>query len=78
MITETENTAKMFISNWRQHFDEKLYFRFNVEKGLQDVALAEYKEKGKIDAATASYMDHQAQESRVRDCVQNFQLKLSQ
>lgn len=41
LATQTENTEKKFIAKWRQHFDEKRYFRFNVDQGLQDVGLAE-------------------------------------
>ncbi|TGZ77584.1 FabD/lysophospholipase-like protein [Ascodesmis nigricans] len=69
MVTETERTEKKFIARWAQHFDEKRYFRFNVEQGLQDVALVEYKEQGKIEAATDEYLIHQSQKFRVRDCV---------
>ncbi|RYP59758.1 hypothetical protein DL770_010141 [Monosporascus sp. CRB-9-2] len=75
IATETERTESRFIARWRQHFDSKRYFRFNVEHGLRDVHLAEYKEKGKIDAATDSYLNHQAQEFRVRDCVLNLKQK---
>jgi hypothetical protein len=35
IATETENTEKRFITRWAKHFDEKRYFRFNVEQGLQ-------------------------------------------
>jgi hypothetical protein len=77
LATQTENTEKRFIAKWRQHFDNKRYFRFNVDQGLQNVGLAEYKERGAIEAVTDGYLDHQAQESRVRDCVQNLKLKQS-
>lgn len=77
LATQTENTEKKFIHDWRQHFDEKRYFRFNVDQGLQNVGLAEYQEQGAIEAATYGYLDHQGQESRVRDCIQNLKLKQS-
>jgi hypothetical protein len=77
LATQTENTEKRFIAKWRQHFDNKRYFRFNVDQGLQNVGLAEYNERGPIEAATDGYLDHQAQESRVRDCVRNLKLKQS-
>jgi hypothetical protein len=75
IATETENTEKKFIARWAQHHDEKRYFRFNVEQGLQDVGLAEYKEQGKMEAATDKYLGHQAQKFRVRDCVENLRMK---
>ena len=77
IVTETENTEKKFIAKWRQHFDEKRYFRLNVEQGLQRVRLAEYQEEGTIEAATKYYLNHQAQKFRVRDCVLNLRQKQS-
>src|SRR5271154_4174064 len=77
MATETEKTADRFVARWRQHFDEKRYFRFNVHQGLQGVSLAEYKEQGVIEAATDEYLKHQEQKFRVRDCVLNLKQKQS-
>jgi hypothetical protein len=77
IATETEKTEKMFIARWAKQYDEKRYFRFNVDQGLQDIGLAEYKEQGKMEAATDEYLGHQAQKFRVRDCVQNLQQKQS-
>jgi predicted acylesterase/phospholipase RssA len=77
IATETENTERKFIMRWARHFDEKRYFRFNVEQGLQEVGLDEYKKMGVIEAATEGYLTHMAQKFRVRDCVQNMRLKES-
>lgn len=77
IATETEETERKFIARWAKHFDEKRYFRFNVEQGLQEVGLAEYQEQGTIEAATDEYLKHQSQKFRVRDCVQNLRLKQS-
>ncbi len=77
IATETENTERKFIAKWRQHYDEKRYFRLNVEQGLQRVRLAEYEEQGAIEAATENYLNHQAQKFRVRDCVLNLRQKQS-
>lgn len=73
--TETEETAKKFIARWRDHYDAKRYFRFNVEQGLQDVSLAEYKERPKIETATEIYLTDQTQVFRVRDCIRNLRQK---
>ncbi|OCL07118.1 FabD/lysophospholipase-like protein [Glonium stellatum] len=75
IVTETENTERKFIARWAQHFDQKRYFRFNVDQGLQNVGLAEYKEQGTIESATGEYLNHQAQKFRVRDCVLNLRQK---
>ena len=77
LTTETEQTEKKSIAKWRQHYDSKQYFRFNVDQGLQDVGLAEYQEQGLIEAATEGYLDHQAVRFQVRDCIQNLESKQS-
>ncbi|KAF2196381.1 phospholipase, patatin family protein [Delitschia confertaspora ATCC 74209] len=77
VATETEKTEKRFIDRWAPHFDQKRYFRFNVEQGLQHIGLHEYKKKGAIQAATASYMTYMTQKFRVRACIQNLRLKQS-
>lgn len=77
IVTETEETAAKSASHWRYHLDTKRYFRFNVDQGLQDVGLAEYKEQGRMEAATYEYLRQQAQKFQVRDCVENLQQKQS-
>lgn len=77
IAAETENTERKFIARWAQHFDKKRYFRFNVEQGLQNVGLAEYKEQGVIQSATDEYLRHTQQKSRVRDCVLSLRDKKS-
>ncbi|CAG8393837.1 unnamed protein product [Penicillium salamii] len=77
LATQTEQTEKRFIAKWRQHYDSKRYFRFNVDQGLQGVGLAEYQEQGVIESATEGYLDHQAVAFRVRDCVENLKSKQS-
>jgi predicted acylesterase/phospholipase RssA len=77
IATETENTERRFIARWAGHFDEKRYFRFNVDQGLQNVGLDEYKKKGAMETATEGYLTHVAQKFRVRDCIQNLRLKQS-
>lgn len=77
IVTETEKTETKFIARWARQFDEKRFFRFNVDHGLQDVGLAEYKEQGAIEAATDEYLRHTQQKSRTRDCVMNLRQKQS-
>ncbi|KAG9570996.1 phospholipase, patatin family protein, partial [Aureobasidium melanogenum] len=75
IATETERTDKNFIARWVKHFDDKRYFRFNVEQGLQEVGLEEYKKKGVIEAVTHEYLTHTAQKLQVEKCIQNLSLK---
>lgn len=77
IATETEATEKKFIARWAKHFDENRYFRFNVEQGLQNIGLEEYKKNGPIEAASEGYLTHVTQKLRVRDCIQNLRLKES-
>jgi hypothetical protein len=77
IATETENTERRFMARWAGHFDNKRYFRFNVDQGLQDIGLDEYKKEGAMEAATNGYITHPAQKFRVRDCIQNLKLKQS-
>ena len=77
IATDTENIAKRFIALWAKQFDERRYFRFNVDQGLQDVGLEEYKKRGDIEAATEAYLVQQAQKSNVRYCIENLILKQS-
>jgi hypothetical protein len=66
IATETENTEKKFIAKWAKHLDEKRYYRFNVEQGLQNIGLDEYKKKGAIEAATEGYLTHSTKVSGTR------------
>ena len=77
IATETENTERKFIARYAKHFDEKRYFRFNIEQGLQNIGLDEYKKKGAMEAATEWYITHKDRYFRVRDCIQNLSLKQS-
>ena len=69
--------AEYFMSRARGLYDEKRYFRFNVDQGLQDVGLAEFLKQGAIEAATDRYIKSQTQKYLVRDCALNLKHKRS-
>lgn len=75
IATQTEDTAKVFIERHRNLYVAKRYFRFNVQQGLQDVGLEEYKKEALIDAATAEYMDSQETKSAAQLCAMNLKQK---
>lgn len=77
LATQTEHTEKNFIAKWKKHYDEKQYFRFHVEQGLQEVGLAKYQEQGLIEPATEGYLNRQAVAFQVQDCIQNLTSKQS-
>ncbi|KAI8716606.1 PNPLA domain-containing protein [Fusarium sp. LHS14.1] len=73
--TNTESTADRFALAWRDLSDAHRYFRFNVEQGLQDVELSEYKESGKIKMATQVYLEKVDSAAMVGKCVANLKTK---
>jgi len=77
IATQTDDTEKKFIARWAGHFDQKRYFRFNIDHGLQGIGLDEYNKKGAMESAAGKYLTHTAQKFRVRDCIQNLRLKQS-
>jgi hypothetical protein len=52
IATGTDETEKNFNAQQAKHYDDKRFFIFNVDQGLQDVELAGYKEQDKVDAVT--------------------------
>lgn len=75
IATETERTAVRFAARWKGHLDNKRYFRFNVQQGLQHIGLAEYKKEGLIETTTFEYLEETDQYFRVRDCARNLEQK---
>ncbi len=60
IATETETTAESFAREHRYLIREQRYFRFSVEKGLQNIGLKEAEKTPSIVAATKEYIDSQA------------------
>lgn len=77
IATETEKTERNFIARWANELDEKRYFRFNVQQGLQDIGLEEYNKRKEMNSATISYLNHTLQKLSLRDCIENLSLKES-
>ncbi|RSL50068.1 hypothetical protein CEP54_012104 [Fusarium duplospermum] len=77
IATDTEETAHRFALEWQGLSDADRYFRFNVEQGLQDVELSEYRESGKIKTSTQLYLEGVGRERLVEKCVENLKTKQS-
>ncbi|KAG0650465.1 Kinesin light chain [Hyphodiscus hymeniophilus] len=73
--TETEKTAELFVKTHRVLYQEKRYFRFNVQQGLQGIALDEYQQVAIIAAATTKYMNGQETKSATQECAINLKQK---
>jgi hypothetical protein len=72
IATETEETAKVFVSHHRDLYEGKRYFRFNVQQGLQGVGLEEFQQSALIEAATSTYMGEQELLSQTMACAMNL------
>ena len=58
MATDTENVAREIEKEMKHKHgnEQKVYFRFNVQQGLEQVGLEECKEMGRIKVATQDYL----------------------
>ena len=59
LATETEKTAQQFHRDKSDLDDEGRYYRFNVDRGLEDIGLEESKKKREIAAVTGRYVASQ-------------------
>lgn len=50
----------------------KKYFRFNVEQGLQDIQLEEYKEMERMGAMTVGYLSRKDKAEEIRECAKSL------
>lgn len=58
MATNSQRVARELHN--RYHNTDHRYFRFNVERGLQDVTLSEWRKSSKISAHTSNYLEENA------------------
>lgn len=58
MATDTEKLAKEFEEEmkYRYGIEQKVYFRFNVQHGLEQVGLEEWREMDRTKVATQDYL----------------------
>lgn len=75
IATETENTTAQSLSQHRGLLDQQRYFRYNVDQGLQDVGLEEYRKQPLIESATRTYLANELQKRSLRDCAKNLGMK---
>ncbi|KAK4930587.1 hypothetical protein LTR49_003001 [Elasticomyces elasticus] len=76
VATNAEPTNEEVAARWK-HLSNKPYVRFNVQHGLEDIELAEYKreKRGTMDAATHRYLNLEETRPRVVSCVENLRTK---
>lgn len=66
LATDSERTAREFEKRFR--YISGVYFRLNVEQGMQSITLEEWKKLGEVTTHTAQYL----QEAKVRQEVDNM------
>ena len=49
ITTKTERTAAKSLTRYKNLFDKKRYFKYNVEQGLQNMNLKKYRKQSKIE-----------------------------
>jgi hypothetical protein len=75
IATDTEIIADEFMNELRQHgprFPNMKYFRINVEQGVGDVGLEEYKESRRINQATNDFLNKR--QDMVDECAKTMRI----
>ena len=72
IATETEQTAERFRRD-KSHLDDSgRYYRFNVNRGLEEIGLEESKKRKEIAAATRHYVGSQDVFKRIQACANSM------
>ncbi|KAJ5369811.1 uncharacterized protein N7496_005903 [Penicillium cataractarum] len=75
IATQTEKTAEQFHRQQSEMFKANRCFRFNVDHGLQEVGLEEYKKFATIMSATSVYLESEAVHTKLIQCAVNLMQK---
>lgn len=69
IATETEATAERFIRDKRALYERGRYYRFNVVRGLEGIALEGSDKQNVIITATNRYIESQAVFKQIKACA---------
>lgn len=72
IATETEQTAERFRRDKSHLEDSGQYYRFNVDRGLEEIGLEESKKRKEIAAATRRYVGSQGVFKQMQACANNI------
>jgi predicted acylesterase/phospholipase RssA len=72
IATETEQTAERFRRDKSQLDNSGQYYRFNVDRGLEEIGLEESKKRKEIAAATRRYIGSQGVFKQMQACADNM------
>lgn len=70
LATETEKTENRFRMSHEGRKWKKLYFRFNVERGLEKIGLEEHNKMAELATATRIYLDQRDIQERIASFVE--------
>lgn len=67
LVTDASTTADNF---YKQRKDLRpVYFRFNVDRGMEGLLLHEYKEIGRMDEVTRAYLERESVHEELQRCI---------
>jgi hypothetical protein len=71
---DAQGRAEEFLADdlGTQLWKDKKYFRFNVEQGLQDIELEEYKQIDRMIALTNAYLGRKDKGEEIGECAKQF------
>jgi len=72
IATDTEDTARKFARENQELRNNGCYFRFNVDKGLAEVGLEEYKKMDVIAANTRRYLEGEEISGQIAGCSKSI------
>jgi hypothetical protein len=72
IATETEKTAEEFLRGKSHLEDNGQYYRFNVDRGLEEIGLEESNKRKEIAAATRRYVGSQKVIKQMQACADNM------
>jgi hypothetical protein len=72
--TDSEHTAEKFLDDKRgmELREHGKSFRFNVEQGMQDIELDEWRDSEKMDAVTMRYLKRPERAKEIQACAQSL------
>ena len=75
IATDSENIAEQFYQHHRHDLGRRRYYRFNVDRGLENVDLGEAKQKARIIEVTKEYVKEGEVFDKMEDCAEKLAIR---
>jgi len=74
LLMKSEHTAEGFLKDklGKELYDSSSYFRFNVEQGMQDIALDDWEEEAKMEALATAYLGRVERAAAIDRCAKSL------